>query len=186
MKARVLLAGAAVLIAASATTAMAAGPYVGVSAGLAIVHDSDVDVPGFGSGEVSYDMGYGLNLSAGYGMDPFRGELEFGYKTADLEDVDESLDVMSYMVNGYYDFKTSNSFNPFVGAGLGFINADIDDTDDTVFGYQLTAGIAMNIAPNLNLDLAYRYQSTFGDLDLDGVDVSYDSSNITAGIRYNF
>lgn len=184
MKARVLLA--ALLVAASATTAMAAGPYVGASAGLSIFHDSDVS--GF-SEDIEYDLGGAVNVSVGYTMDVARAELEFGYRGADIEDSDAEATVMSYMLNGYYDFPTGTSFTPFIGAGIGLLDGELENgisVDDTVLGYQLTVGAAMKMAPNLNLDISYRYQGAADDFDFEGTDVSYGSSNILAGIRYSF
>lgn len=183
MKVRVLLA--ALLVAASATTAMAAGPYVGASAGLSIFHDSDVS----GFEDIEYDLGGTVNVSFGYAMDVARAELEIGYRGADIEDSDAEITVMSYMLNGYYDFQSGTSFTPFIGAGIGLLDGEIENgisVDDTVLGFQLTVGAAMKMAPNLNLDLSYRYQGAADDFNFEGIEASYGSSNIMAGIRYSF
>jgi len=188
LKMRVLLA--TLLLVASATTAMAAGPYVGASAGFSVFHDSDVTVPGFGSGEISYDLGAGLNVVAGYDAGDFRGEAEFGYKTADVEDDTTEATVTSYMLNGYYDFKGNAAVTPFVGLGIGLINGELEDggdeVDDTVLGYQFSVGAAIKVASNVDLDLSYRYQSIIDDFTVSGVDISYGSSNLMAGVRLKF
>ena len=96
---------------------------------------------------------------------------------------------MSLMANGYYDIKTGGPVQPFIGAGLGLINGEFDngfEDDDTVLGYQLTAGVTTAINQNINLDFYYRYQGAVSDFEVDGVDVSYGSSNFFAGMRYNF
>ena len=197
MKIRALLVG--LLLVASTTSALAAGPYIGAVGGMSIVHDSDINELGF-SGTVEYDTGFGFNMSAGYNFDPFRAEFEFGYKNADVDRFEAfgfsvptdgaDLTTMSYMVNGFYDIKTKSAFTPYIGAGLGFIYGELDvdgfSSDDTVFGYQFIVGSAYNVNKNLAIDLSYHFQGAAEDFSVDGTDVSYMSSNIMAGIRYNF
>jgi opacity protein-like surface antigen len=97
---------------------------------------------------------------------------------------------MSFMVNALYDIKTNTKLTPFVGAGLGILNGELDvrgDTaDDTEFGYQIIAGATYNINNNIAIDLSYRFQQAPSDFSKDGVDIEYMSSLIMAGIRYNF
>lgn len=186
-----LLAG--LLFAASSTSAMAQATYVGVSGGVSFFHDSDVDAGFAGSGEISYDAGPAFNVSAGVNMNPVRLEAEYGYKNADVDEVGlDGVDVTvhSFMLNGYYDIKTVTGIEPFVGVGIGFLNGELDDQgfkeDDTVFGYQLTAGASFRMAPAMNFDVSYRFQSAPNDFEADGVEISYDSSSILAGFRFNF
>ncbi|HIJ97330.1 MAG TPA: porin family protein [Desulfuromonadales bacterium] len=199
MKFKILLAGA--LLAVSATSVMAAGPYVGVAGGISMVHDSDVKVTGYtGKATASYDAGVGFNLLGGYNFDGARVEGEFGYKNATMDKLsgsggtvklnDTDITIMSYMVNGYYDFKTNSQLTPFVGAGLGIINGEIKSQgskdSDTVFGYQIAVGAGYNVNKNVVLDLAYRFQGAASDFSKNNVSFSYNSSNLLAGIRYNF
>ena len=189
MKIRVFLASLAIV--GSATTAMAAGPYIGASAGVSIFHDSDVTIPGLGGGEIEYDAGGAVNVSLGYGLNNnFRAEAELGYKAADVKYDSTDANITSYMLNGYYDFKSGGPATPFVGFGLGIVSAELEDgaysVDDDQLGYQLSVGAAIKVTPRVDLDLMYRYQSAFGDFSIDGVDISYGSSNILAGIRYKF
>lgn len=193
MKFHVILA-AVVLSTTAATSAMAAGPYVGAAAGVSVFHDSDLSLGG-DTAELSYDMGGAVNVSAGYDFGGLRVEGEFGYKGADVDKlegikVEGDATIMSLMANGFYDFKMASPVTPFVGVGIGFIKGELDDgfdsSDDTALGYQLSVGAAMQVAPNVHVDLTYRYQSTFSDFKMDGVDVSYGSSNVLAGVRLNF
>jgi len=195
MKLKVLLAG--LFLIASSTAAFAAGPYLGVAGGVSIVHDGDIDETGL---ELEYDTGYAFNVSAGYAFEPARVEFEFGYKNADLDKIsgpggsisvsDADLTVMSYMVNGFYDLKIDNKITTYFGAGLGMINGEFevegDKEDDTQFGYQLIVGAAYNINKNIALDLSYRFQHAPSDFEIEGTDVEYMSSNIMAGVRFNF
>jgi len=64
MKFKVLLAG--LLFAVSATSAFAAGPYVGAAGGVSIFHDSDLLSPCLPTITASYDTGFGFNIRGGY------------------------------------------------------------------------------------------------------------------------
>lgn len=198
MKIKALLVG--LLLVTSTTSALAAGPYIGAAGGVSIVHDGDIKVTGVGSVTSEYDTGYGLNVSAGYSFDPVRLEFEFGYKNAGLNKLsgpggsvsltDTDISVYSYMVNAYYDIKTTSPFTPYIGAGLGLLNGELKSEgskeDDTVFGYQLIVGAAYNVDKHLALDLSYRLQRAPSDFEKNEVSIEYISSNIMAGLRYNF
>lgn len=204
---KAIVAASLLCLASALPAAAAQGPYVGLGGGLAIFHDSDVEVNvpgvGTGSGDIEYDLGGGFNISAGYKFDQMRLEAEFGYNKADVdsvstfagtESVSGDVEIMSYMVNGFYDMKVAAPITPFFGIGLGAINGDAGDDDDTTFGYQLTAGVTSPINEFLNFDVYYRYQGTASDFEYSGVasgvafsgEVSYDASLIFAGLRYNF
>ncbi|HJV65471.1 MAG TPA: outer membrane beta-barrel protein [Geomonas sp.] len=199
MKITWLLAG--LLVAASATSAMAAGTYVGASVGPSFFHDSDISESGFPSATASYDTGFVFNVGAGHKFDSgVRLEGEFGYKKADLSSAsllgitvsptDSDQRVMSFMFNGFYDFNLNSSFTPFLGAGVGALHGKVtsssEDFEDTVFGYQVSAGVSYSASKNVNLDLSYRFEGAATDFDMGGSDVSYHSSNILVGVRYTF
>jgi len=199
MKLRVMLTG--LLLAASATTAMAAGPYIGVSGGVSILHDQDIKRPLGTTSTAELKTGYGFNVNAGYDFEPVRVEFEFGYKQADVDKFTSGggstpgsgsdTTFISYMANAYYDFKNSSKVTPYVGAGIGVLNGEFRDpgfkSDDTVFGYQLIAGAAYNVTRNVALELSYRFQGAASDFKISGgSEVSYMSSNVMAGLRYTF
>jgi len=197
---KISLVLAGVLLLASTSSVLAAGPYIGAAGGVSIIHDSDVNYPGDPTVTVSYKTGYALNLSAGYNFDGARVEGEFGYKKADIDkasalgtsvNIDGSdATIMSYMVNGYYDIKTGSAVTPYIGAGLGMINGEMNDNgykkDDTVLGYQIIAGVGFNVNKNVAIDISYRFQGAAADFNIDGSDVSYMSSNLLGGVRFNF
>jgi outer membrane immunogenic protein len=196
---RLLLAG--FLVAAMATTALAKdGPYIGVNGGVAIFHDSDIDVSGLGSGTLSYKTGGAVNVNAGYDFGSVRLEGEFGYKSADIDTIsgrggsasvtDSSVNIKSYMVNGIFDFHNTSACTPFLGAGIGLLDGQFkengfSDVNVSEFGYQFIAGLGFKAAEHVTLDLSYRYQGS-SDFSKEGTSISYGSSNILAGIRYNF
>lgn len=199
MKIKLMLAG--LLLVASATSALAAGPYVGAAGGVSIVHDGDIKETGFQTANVEYDTGYGFNVTAGYAMEPLRFEFEFGYKNADMDKVtfpglgtasavDTEITVLSYMVNALYDINIKSPITPYVGAGIGLLDGELKiqgtKYDDTEFGYQIIVGAAYKVNKNLALDLSYRFQGAPSDFSKNDVSIEYNSSNIMAGLRYNF
>ncbi|WP_047456843.1 outer membrane protein [Rhizobium rhizogenes] len=94
----------------------------------------------------------------------------------------------SLMVNGYVDLGTLAGFTPYVGAGLGAtriswssvnaVGSCVDGTSncgggssvsarypgdsDWRFTYALMAGVAYEVAPNVKLDLGYRFSHVAG------------------------
>ena len=198
MKLREILTG--LLLSVSASTAMAAGPYISASGGVSIIHDQDLKRSSGATDTAELKAGYGINASAGYNFDPIRVEFEFGYKKSDVNKFTSAgitspsngsnITIMSYMVDAYYDLKNSSKFTPFVGVGLGALNGEFKDpgfkSDDTTFGYQFFVGAAYNVTQNVALDLSYRFQGAASDFEIPGTKISYMSSNIMAGLRYNF
>jgi len=102
----------------------------------------------------------------------------------------------SLMLNAIYDFDGFGNWEPYIGAGLGIVRADVSafandfangvfpvdnpacangpscvftDTDGGI-GFQLLAGLGYKITDNLTWDTAYRYQS-FGDFTFEGTSV---------------
>ncbi len=152
--------------------------------------------------DLSFDPGYGVSAAFGHAYsNGFRTEIEFNYFSSDLDEVtvvgegSASLNgdgtVVAVMVNGLYDFMPGQTFNPFVGAGVGYANAEIDllgiSEDDDVFAYQLIAGVAFKLTERLTSDVQYRY---FGTEDLEFEDVtdadSVNTHNLMVGLRYSF
>lgn len=189
------------LLAASATSALAAGPYLGVAGGVTIAHDADVmDKRLLAKVPVEYDAGFGFNVTVGYDFQPARLEFEFGYKQNDLNKAyvagvgrkvsNADITVMSYMVNALYDFKANSPLTPYAGVGIGLINGDSKTQgvkrDDTVFGYQIIIGANYNMNKNTALDLSYHFLSAPSDFSSDISNIEYSSSNIMVGMRYTF
>lgn len=198
MRSRAIIA--AMFLLGSASSALAAGPYLGVAGGVSIVHDGDITVSDVGKVTAEYDTGYGFNVTAGYNVEPIRLEFEFGYKNADLDKIsgngesvpvfDTEITVKSYMLNAIYDFKNTSVLTPYIGAGIGVINGEFksqgDKEDDTEFGYQAIVGASAKVSENVALDLSYRFQSAPSDFSKEGTSVEYKSSNVMFGVRYQF
>lgn len=201
-----ILLVAATILAVSAGSALAQGPYVGGNIGLGITHDSDLKFVGAPTVNLSYESGLAFDVAVGYKFNEnLRAEGQFGYLSADFDKYKQGgesetakgdLTGMSFMANAFYDVtQLSLPVVPFVGVGLGLINGEskpegLSSKSDTVFGYQAIVGASWPANKNLNIDLSYRFQGAASDFEynFDGVKTkaSYMSSSILAGVRYNF
>lgn len=187
--------------------------YLGLSGSVVFLNDGDIG--GAVTGEMEYDVGYGLGAAIGYmppaGMEPFnsmRFEAELGYRSNDLDQrvtagvasaARDEIRVWSYMANAYYDFRNTTRWTPYVGAGAGGakvklgMQSGLGNTDETdnVFAYQFMAGLyySPQSLPQTDWGLGYRYFAT-GDVEYataaSRVDLEYDSHNIEFGARFRF
>ena len=128
-----------------------------------------------------------------------------GSLTGLTADADGDVTSWGGMANVYYDFdgvgpvKEGGKLVPYVMGGLGWANVDVDvsaggvqltDDDDSVFAYQLGAGVGYDVAERVTLDLGYRYYTT-DDPDLtdsSGADFEseYENHSVMASVRYAF
>ena len=209
MKKKILtLVCSATLLSISSIAYSAAGPYVSGNVGLVIPNNSDVTnlLPG-STVTVKPNNGLGLAGAIGYGFsNNVRLEAEVQYIKHDLDktnvfgvdfDLDGDASSLSLLFNGYYDFKNESAFTPFISAGLGFGKTSVSDinvpgmgrisssNDDTVFTYQLGAGVGYAVNEKVTIDGKYRY-SAFSDPEFDGMTAEFSGHIIYAGIRVGF
>jgi len=186
------------------------GPYIGINLGAAIVPDYDWDDPAFSgfSVEVESEVGLAGGVALGYGFNNnFRLEGEVVYQANDLDKITVSniasvvmsgdTSSLAFLLNGYYDFVNDSNFTPFISAGIGYAQVNIDnmnyvgsgvpdyDDDDKVFAYQIGAGIGYAVSEKTTLDLKYRYFGT-SDPEFGTSTVEYGSHNIYVGLRFGF
>ncbi|WP_449258102.1 outer membrane protein [Chlorobium limicola] len=170
-------------------------PYVGLSAGPGLMHDSGIAYGGEAMSVIVYDAGLALDGAVGLKIDGLRLEAAAGYQTSGFDkqlfltgsDGDENAEALkihtairSYMVNGYADFDLGGGVVPFVMAGVGLANVDMKYTgtdnwwersrSEDVFAWQVGAGVGFRIADNVTVDLSYRY---------------FAASDLTIGAFYN-
>lgn len=183
------------------------GPYVSAQVGMGFLMDSDFSTSA-GTGTVEFDPGFATGIAGGYNFGMFRVEGEIGYQINDIDNISACLGgscgsasasgevtALSFLANAYFDFANKTPFTPYITAGIGVARLDIDDfailgyhygdSDDTVFAYQVGAGVAYAINKNFSIDLKYRFFGT-SDPNFDGVDAEANSHNIYLGLRYNF
>jgi outer membrane protein OmpA-like peptidoglycan-associated protein len=143
------------------------GWYGQVSAGYAFDQELSVD-----NTDYDLDESHPLFASVGYAYDNgFRTELEGGWRTGSdspflLSSVD--ADVLSGMLNVFYDFNRGGVMQPYLGVGVGAARVDANgsflfagfDIDDVVLAYQGMAGVGIEVNDRLMLDIGYRYFET--------------------------
>jgi opacity protein-like surface antigen len=100
-------------------------------------------------------------------------------------------------LNGFYDFNSGGSFQPYLGAGIGGqrvkfdyrpSDVDVGQGSDTNFAWQLMAGATYKIGPGMEIFGQYNYRdagSTKMELDLLPADLNAESkqSIISLGLR---
>jgi opacity protein-like surface antigen len=192
----------------SASNAYADGGkfYVAGGIGMAVPHDVGGTIPGVDI-VLKYDNAATVGGAIGYKANQnIRIEGQIAYISMGLDSIsgngvivnlDGDLDVTTYTVAAYYDFKKKSRFTPYVGAGAGWVHwstgsvtaslngtsvtiTDTSGNDFTAFG---EAGVSMSISDNLEIGPSYRYQ--YSDTGTAGVDDSA-SSVVTLGLRYTF
>ena len=199
----ILIMGCLVMLLFSSAAYSADGLYVGGNIGYAMASDSNVSDP---SGEITveFDPGIAIGTYIGYTFGKMRIEGEIAAQKNDIDKIGATISgvsinldmngeetVVSFLANGYYDFKNSSPFTPFVSAGIGFanVNVDVEDIDvsddDTVFAYQVGVGIAYAISEKVSIDAKYRYLGAT-DAEIAGADCEFGSHNILAGVRISF
>ena len=182
------------------------GWYGSVNAGVAIMPDSDVAITELGTltAELSYDTGFVVGGAVGYMMEKFRFEGEVSYQTSDIESLSiggggsESLNgdisAVTFLVNGYFDFATGGPLTPYITAGIGYSNFEVNiqdvSDDDNLFTYQLGAGVGYSISETVILDLRYRYLGfddyEYSEVGVGSIGIEAASHNISAGLRFAF
>ncbi len=185
----------------SAPLAKAALPYISASAGLGLLSNSDVEGPWMT--EIDYKVGYAVSGAVGLDGGMSRIEGAVGYQVNDwdkvdgievADEVDTEIAILSFMANGYLDIEMPASLvTPYLMAGVGIANVDFEavdivgeSDDDTVFAYQVGAGVGFHAVPNITVDVGYRYFATSDIEPEDGVEIGLSSHNIMAGIRIGF
>ena len=198
----------------------ATGWYGSANVGYAMLSDSDMSASGTdgidtvtAAAELDFDGGYVLGGAIGYTMEKVRIEGEISYQKNDtdsitikrvtLNGVDQGLSgsipvnsdvsIFTFLVNGYFDFNNDSKFTPYLTAGIGMTNVEVESEDDTVFAYQVGAGVGFAMSETVTLDCRYRYLGAadyeIGDT-IEGVAVKLEASmashNLTVGLRFAF
>lgn len=173
--------------------------YIGLHGGWSMDDSYDSTTAGTTT-EVDTDGGYLLGASLGYVPPtelPFfnqtRYELEYSYRTNDIEAGGTGeVEANSLMGNMLLDFTNTTKWTPYAGFGVGMANVDVDGDDDSVFAWQLLAGLDYEpeSLPMTVWGIRYRYfNAQDADLDVAGTPVEFeydDNHSIEATARFRF
>jgi len=179
------------------------GYYVSGHIGLALandVHDDGINI--------DFDTGMAFTLAVGNDFGKGRIEGEFAYQENNFnkisawgESVGLTGDVtfFSFLINGYYNIINNKIFTPYVSAGFGVVRAKINDLNafgsglsdekdkDTLFGYQIGAGIEYTLKKDVFIDVRYRYFITSDNFfNFTDSETDFDSHNLLLGLRVSF
>lgn len=169
--------------------------YIRLMAQITWMGSLDLDKQNYGF-QADTDTGYGFGVAAGRQFGNLRIEGEFGGRTADIKGEGLSdITISTAMLNGFYGLPVYGPFSVYGTAGAGTAKVEtafangVDDSEVT-FAYKAGAGLAMELASNMALDLGYEYLRTgdveFGrDHDLLRLD-DLKSSAVNASVRYSF
>src|SRR5216684_5996221 len=186
MSMRVIMAAGACLVMAaamSATAAQAQTFYLGGEGGWNVLENQTDRAPGFAPVRKRFDSGFAAGARAGYEWGPWRFEEEYTYRSNDLSGfrigaapavgARGSRQSHALMTNVLYDFNIPGlawPVTPHIGAGIGAVDVidrarstnfgTVSHGEDWEFGYQAIAGVRYAVAPNIALDLDYRYLAT--------------------------
>jgi OOP family OmpA-OmpF porin len=150
-------------------------------------------------GQASYLRNSASSLTA---TTPTSGSTSGSGSTPADPPIGGSTQAFAFLGNAIYDFAMPpwwGGVTPHVGAGIGvahlkakqkFAGTTLLDSSDTEFAYQAIAGLRVPLAPNLALDLDYRYLATTDPTYKSPagarVTSSYATHNVLASLIYSF
>lgn len=197
----------------AATQAQPYEVYVSGNLGLTMPVDSESTLESVPDLLMEFDLDNGLLLSGAIGLigGNYRSEIELSYQRHDLdgirasgitiapEDIGLSGEASSLnaLINAYLDFDTGSNLKPYLTAGAGIANVDIEsrldleddlytyDDDETAFAWKLGGGLGFNLTDNFTIDLGYRYFSVH-KLNFESLRTEVRSHNLSAGFRFRF
>lgn len=196
---KVLTATAVLAALAVSATAQAATPYVEGQLGYANLGDvSSGDISVSFDSSITYGVEFGFkdvvvpNLRIGTSISTMKFDLNGAQQNgvnatpAQIAAAGDNFDIRAnlYMVNAYYDFKTSTDFTPFVGFGVGVADIKLDNNNSvnsTEFAYSVNAGAKYNIDKSLYVGAKAAYTRVSPQ---DVTDVSLYSVNLSVGYEF--
>jgi opacity protein-like surface antigen len=168
---------------------------------------------------VEFDPGINIGGSGGFDFGFVRIEGDLSYKSGEMSSITEKTSQTKYtnvdgrvgassvMFNAFLDLRNPSPVTPYIGAGIGFATLHLDDAfgtdantgyrtrlyesdDDSVFAYQVGAGLEIALTHMLSLDLGYRYFGTakakFNRNTSTATELKFESHNASVGFRVKF
>lgn len=168
---------------------------------------------------VEFDTGIHVGGAGGYDFGFLRLEGELSYKNGEISKITEQnrgtritavdgrLGATALMCNLFFDIHNATPVTPYIGGGAGFATLYLSDTygrevqtgdrvrvyrsgDDSVFAYQVGAGLEIAFNRRFSLDLGYRYFGTtkakFNSRSSMETELRLESHNAAVGFRVKF
>ncbi len=165
---------------------------------------------------VEFDTGVYAGGTAGLDFGLLRLEGELSYRYSDIksitdqssgiqfQDVNGNLGALAVMANAFIDLPNITPVTPYFGGGAGFAVLDLSDTfagspgqgllypggTQTVFAYQVGAGLEIALNRFFSMDIGYRYFGTdkakFESNSISTTDLKLQSHNAVVGLRMKF
>lgn len=160
------------------------------------------------------DLALGRDLGRVWAGGGIRGEFELKWKyndvkalsdrTASLTGITGHTRIFALMYNLYDDFLPDSTFDPYVGAGIGYASVRFGnyygydatthteyalDSSDSVFAYQAFVGFKVRLQQSLALDMAYNWFWTSNPKLSEGTgstQSSYRADTLTLGLDWTF
>jgi OOP family OmpA-OmpF porin len=145
--------------------------------------------------DITYGLRYGFNFTDAWGLEMSLGRTNTS--VTGLVGGDTDLDLTTFDVDAIYHFNLNGPFVPYVTAGVGYANADLDrpivgiahgsaariDDDN---GFTLNAGVGAKyfVTDNVSLRLDARYR--YLDKVVDRFDDSLNTFETTFGVGFQF
>jgi len=189
-------------------------------------------------GSVSAHDGFGLSAAIGHSFSSgFDVELEYSYRETELDKLSgksfsdtfgeteitflqddrdygdsDQVFLKTLMANAIYNVKNNSIFTPYAGGGIGLGWLELEDGEfnNTKFAYQLLAGVDAAVSKNVSVLVGYRYLG-MGDISrvfqssghiigpedfakqlpdkiysVGEAETSLDSHSIEVGLKYSF
>jgi len=144
------------------------------------------------SQDFELDSGFVFGGAAGVDFGDFVIDAELAYRSSDLEGAltysgystytyqfDESVGVISAMVNGWFELPVAAGFELYAGGGVGVAAGIIEDIDPAIgIAYQLGAGARFNVTEYFGVGVGYRYFDTADIIDDSGITADYKDSSL--------
>lgn len=107
---------------------------------------------------------------------------------------------LGLFANAYYDFNTVGQLQPYLGAGIGFMDVDVEyapsgvgiiDDGETAFAWQLKAGATWQMTEQWELYGEYAYRQT-DDIEIDNdlfpgtLEIENQQNVVSIGARVRF
>ena len=158
-------------------------PFIGLEIGYATVQGDVGPVFSFNPPIRDYkgsDIEYGIRLGAQ--KEDWRTTLTFNYFDGTNDGYEQNYE--KGLVSFDYFLMKGSSLKPYLGVNVGYINYEsTNDIDMSGFVYGGQAGIVLNIAGKVDLDLMYRY--SLSNATQEDHDASLDHvGSIVFGVNY--